>query len=460
MRKNYNIAVNGLGAWMALAACTIQPTSSQSTDPVVLDTGELDESSAADAAGDTSGTGAGDSGDDTTTAGLDGSSSGGEADSTDAAGSSGGDTGGHCGDGIRDVGEECDGPVDATCASIGPQYSDGVLACGPDCKLDESDCQTCQAPALEPCDELSVDPLHALELGCDTLGDSWDLGNAVRLTSDKLISPDTNAFRTPRRFGTHPSAWSPRAGNKALLIGTGGFAPTGLDGVLKMEPGSAQDGPLNNDMNPDSKGTLPPSMRIKPFNGNPKGAEPFAECDNVNDCSNTLAAQWAVNGGDALDIFYLEFQTVVPVGTHGFALDLAFFTSHYPEYNSSDYNDMAVVWAESEAYVGNVAYLHNGTKFRPLTLPDIVTAGWLAFDGNGAPELEGTGYDGDDKMQGGATPWLTLEGPATPGETLTVAIAIFDLDDAHRDSALLLDHWRWSCAGCDPATTCGLRLAD
>ena len=450
MRKIRIVAVNGLGAWMALTACSLQPNS-QTTEPLVLDTGEPGSSSETTTA---SSTGAAD---DSSSSGAGEDTTSGEPDDTAASSTGAADL---CGNGVVDPGESCDGAVDINCAEKSAIYTAGTVVCGPDCQLDFGGCQTCEAPTLSPCDANSGEPLHALELGCDTLEQGWDATNSVPLLSSKLVSPDTTAFRTVRRFGNHPTAWTPRAGAsaRALLVSTGGFAPADENGVVLMTPGSAQDSKFNNNINPDSKGELPPGMRIKLENGN-LGDLPFSECDDVHDCSNTLAGQWKPSP-KAFDIFYMEFQTVVPPGTFGFALDLAFFSAHYPEYNASDYNDMAIVWAESEAYVGNVAYLRNGNKFRPMSLPDLVTAGWFPYDGALAPELEGTGYDGADAMQGGASRWMTLEAPAAPGEALTVAIAILDIGDYFRDSALLLDHWRWSCAGCDPSTTCGLRLAD
>ncbi|MBU1537938.1 hypothetical protein KKF84_21680, partial [Myxococcota bacterium] len=50
-------------------------------------------------------------------------------------------TSNHCGDGVVDTGEECDGTVDplmSTCQSEG--YYSGVLSCKSDCSFDASDC--------------------------------------------------------------------------------------------------------------------------------------------------------------------------------------------------------------------------------------------------------------------------------------------------------------------------------
>jgi cysteine-rich repeat protein len=50
----------------------------------------------------------------------------------------------HCGDGIADPGEQCDGAdlKQQTCLSAG-YYGSGTLACGPTCQLDPSGCERC-----------------------------------------------------------------------------------------------------------------------------------------------------------------------------------------------------------------------------------------------------------------------------------------------------------------------------
>ena len=452
-----------LGA-CGLPGCVFNASGNGTTD-VALDTGDLTtEVSAAESSTgepDPGGTQADDDGS-TTAVDETGSDSDEPADpdtTTTTTSDSGNDP---CGNGAIDGDEECDGElVPESCAEIDAAYTAGAPTCDDACKLDISACVTCQAPKLKPCDDMSDEPLHALELGCDTV-DGWDPTNSVHLNSKTLASLDSTAYRVVRRFGSDPDAWTPHAGSKALLIGTGNFEPADMNGVVTDKAGDAQYGGGN--LNPDSKGSLPNELRVHTAKG---GMSPFIECDGENDCSNTLSDQWnALSPKEAYDVAWLEVETVVPPGTHGFALDLAFFTAHYPEYNFSGYNDMAVVWIDSEAYVGNISYRQHGdmnSKYSPLSLPGLVGAGWMIHDGSKDPALAGTGYDADPNKfgsQGGASAWMTVEGPAVPGESLILTLAIMDLEDSSIDSALLVDNFRWSCLACDLAQTCGLRLAD
>jgi len=452
MRRLDRTAMYWLAAWTALAACTLD-NGAQDTNQVVLDTGE--------SAGDTSTTAVpGHSS--TTTGDPDGTS-------TTAADTSSGDPGAEsssssglpdaCGDGVLDPGEACDGQVPGDCASLDPLYTGGTPTCSPDCQLDLGPCEACEAPELLPCDDASTDALHALELGCDTVR-GHDPAKSAPLLARTLSSPDPDAYRVLRRFGSHPDAWVPRRGTRALLLSTGAFPKLGPGEVQLMSAGAAQLGPLSNNNNPNSPLVLPEATHIRPDKGAPK--QPFVNCDGVNDCSNTLNDQWKPSA-NAFDLLSIVFEVQVPPGTHGFSLDLAFFSAHFPEHNLSTYNDMAVVWAQSEAYVGNVTYLHRANGLGPLAVPDLVLADWMRFDGAVDLELANTGFDAAKDVpnsHGGASGWLTAEGPATPGETLTVAIAVFDLGDSFNDTALMLDNWRWRCAPCDLATTCGLRPAD
>lgn len=440
-------------AW-PLAGCVVLPNGG--TTDVALETGADssesgeagsstgrpdDSSSSSSGAGSAEHTGDASSGSSETT-----------ADPEDTSGSSGEPS--LCGNGAVDPGEDCDGAEIAvdSCAALDAKYTEGVPVCDATCKLDTSPCQTCDAPTIVPCDKDSDDPFHALELGCD----STPITNAA--VSSQV---DANAFKTVRRFGKHATAWLPRAGDRALLISNGSLGDLDADGALLMPPGSAQNG-KNQNSNPDLKGEngVIEGMRIHMFDG---AAAPFTECDVEahNDCSNTLADQWnQFPAKMAYDIVYLELETKVPSGTHGFALDLAFFTAHYPEYNQAPWNDMTVVWVQSERYVGNISYVKNGDEnFKPLNLNSLYAAKWMTHNGATDPVLEGTGYDGKPTVEGGASDWLTVSGPAAPNETLILAITVFDLDENYRDTAMLLDNFRWSCAGCEPGVDCGVTLA-
>lgn len=430
--------------------------SQSGTDPIVLDTGEP-ASTGEPPAGSTG---------DTTTA-TTGDASTDDAASTDAddtSTSSDPTTPSLCGNGVLDDGEDCDGGAAQACDGLGADYTWGDAACTADCRFDTTTCQTCEAPEIVPCDPQSEDPFHAIELGCADL-DGWSDINSVPLLSRTFASEDDTATRVLRQYGLHllpgdVPAWAPRAGERMLLLGNGSFGLLDVLGVLLMPPGAAKGGTEN--ANPEADGALPAPMVIN-MNAGSLSDTPFVDCDGAGDCSQTLRFQW-LSSPHAGDIAYLDVEVKVPTGTRGYALDLALFTAHYPEYTATAYNDMAIVWSDSEAYTGNIAYLLVDGQPRPFSLPALDAVGLMSHDGAVDLTLLGTGFDGLLGQHGGATDWLTLHGPAVPGETLTLALAVFDLEDTSLDSALLVDNFRWRCEPCTlggpiAAGGCGLRPA-
>jgi hypothetical protein len=445
-------------AW-PLAGCVLS-TNGGTTD-VALESGGSSEDPSTGPASDADSSGDASSGGDDDTSSGGGESTGSDSgDDTTTTGSGDPSTGepNLCGNGAIDPGEECDGAALAvdSCAEVDAIYTDGEPSCDAACKLDISGCQACEAPAIVPCDDQSDAFLNALELGCDVI-DGFDATNAVPVDmgNSLITSPDVEAHRVLKQFGSDPATWAPRAGTKALLISTGGLAPANDQGALVMPPGSAQNGLKNFNGNPD--GGLPGDLHVKMQDG---GDPAFTGCDGTNDCSNTLSEQWVEgNPTSVYDVLSMTLTLAVPAGTHGFALDLAYFTAHFPEHNNTYYNDVTVIWAQSERYVGNISYIQDAKGARPMSLPVLAKAGWMTHDGATDPLLAGTGYDGPAGTQGGATDWLTVSGPAVPGETLVLEVTVFDFQDMFRDTALLLDNFRWSCAGCEPGVDCGVTLA-
>lgn len=78
-----------------------------------------------------------------------GSATGGDATGAGAPGGSGGDPGPDCGNGVIDVGEQCDGVElnGQTCANF--FHAAGEVVCNTNCMFDSSDCHTCGNGNLE-----------------------------------------------------------------------------------------------------------------------------------------------------------------------------------------------------------------------------------------------------------------------------------------------------------------------
>jgi hypothetical protein len=179
---------------------------------------------------------------------------------------------------------------------------------------------------------------------------------------------------------------------------------------------------------------LPPPMMT-----NPVGAQDCFENPalvGTGDCSNTINDQWE-QGSGAYDYGELRITGEVPVGASGFSYNLAFFSTEYPVFYQSTFNDMYIAWLESELWTGNVSFDGDGNLIS-------LNAVFLDFkdDAGNLAELAGTCM-----RQHAGTNWLTTTAGVSPGEHITVVFAIFDLSDSILDSYAVLDNWQW---GCDP----------
>jgi hypothetical protein len=170
------------------------------------------------------------------------------------------------------------------------------------------------------------------------------------------------------------------------------------------------------------------------------------------DCSNTIQMQWD-QGNGAYDYVEMRFTVDVPTETFGFSYDFAMFSTEYPDYYQTVFNDMYVAWLESEQWTGNISFDEMGN---PISL----NAGFLDYKDApnpydcpapcDAPELEGTAMMGH-----AGTKWLTTTAGVTPGEEIEVIFAVFDLSDPILDTVVLLDNFHWACEGGPPTTIPG-----
>ncbi|MEZ4427049.1 MAG: choice-of-anchor L domain-containing protein [Nannocystaceae bacterium] len=449
------------GLALLLVACTDGPstttTATEGDDTTTTDVDDATTDETTSTSDDTSGT---ESGSDTGT--TDPSTTDDTSETTDDSTSETSETteiGPYCGDGIKDDGEDCDGGDfgDLTaCEDLGPQAEGGEsLACTADCKLDISACAICMAPAeVAPCDsDLNYNRFHALELGCtEVVG--YDESNATTILGTSFQSPDNDAWRVIKQLGTHTvngePFWRARKGEKMLMITTGNL-PLPDNGVLVLPIGEGQTGITDND-NPDDLYQMPGIMTHEPGGIHPVQPEvltPFQNCLPNLDCSDTLKYHWELDPGKGNDVIYFEVKMQVPDFTEGLAIDFAFFTTEYPEWidnpNALPFNDLAVIWIDSESYTGNISFIDDGMgKKLPLVSTHLVNRGMIAFEPD-APELVGTGFD----KHGGATDWLTAATHVKPGEIITLAFAVIDRGDHLYNSALLLDNFRWTCDPCE-----------
>lgn len=308
----------------------------------------------------------------------------------------------------------------------------------------------CEAPTGHTVCDSDGDPLQVIGLNCPgTPADSTPAGGF------ELRSDADDAHRVAREFGN--LTFTATEGSRMLVLGTGSVPMPDGSGRIALGPGqtNAADG---NNANPDAA-TLP--APISPVSGS--DGVPYSGCDGVGDCSESLPVPWNA-GGPANDLVWLTFDVEVPPGTFGYAVDVAFFSAEIPRAVDGP-TDLLVWWQQSSSFTGNLATLGGQALSASSVLSQL---GDVALVGAN-PSLQGTGFESVENLEctfggrtyqpcpfGGGTGWMTLRGPATPAETLTTTVALFDLASDDLDTVVLLDNWRWECGGCEPGNTCGL----
>ncbi|HEX8793482.1 MAG TPA: choice-of-anchor L domain-containing protein [Polyangiaceae bacterium] len=168
------------------------------------------------------------------------------------------------------------------------------------------------------------------------------------------------------------------------------------------------------------------------------------------------------------DVMGVTLQIKTPKNVAGFSFASDFFSSEWPEYVCSTFNDAFVVWLESQAWGGangsgdlnlvfdsanndisvNSPFLDECTPGTPTGCTGTATGTATCMGGPNA--LQGTGYYNlgtyctTQSTGGGATGWLTTTAPVKGGETITLQFIVWDTGDANWDSSVLVDDFQWS----------------
>lgn len=166
----------------------------------------------------------------------------------------------------------------------------------------------------------------------------------------------------------------------------------------------------------------------------------------------------------ALDMVRFTFKLAAPSNARSLQLRLRLFSAEYPESLGTKFNDALWVELGSTAFNGNITTDSKGAPLRvsntPFSIcdPEPSKPATKQMCTTPASTLDGTGFytecgqtRGKPKQATGAsTGWLRTTAPVTPGEVLTLSVAIYDKGDDTHDTTVLLDGFRW---GRHPLTT-------
>jgi len=414
--------------------------------------------------------------------------------------------GGECGDGMVQNPEDCDDGnqtdgdgCESNCTITPADCGNGVLEAGEMCDdgnginggpndFCKNDCTPynppgCQAPGmyaicddeLDLADKADKSAAHKAMGICNALPT-----NSVLISDFQFEAMSDTSWQVARGFGSYTYdddmdantpeklLYSPREGETFLMVSTGKIAAPNGQGVV-TEAVASQIG-NNNNGNPDVPNALPPPLSDNVGSNDGAGGTPFIHCDGVNDCSDTLDAQWnIVPNPNPDDKLFFKLKTKVPPGTRGYKFDFVFCSSEYPEYVGTKYNDLFIAWQVDpsadnpnadppvDPYTGNVTFVpdpNDPMKGLPLT----ITALQDYFAGDGfsdqEPQLDGTGFQNH-----ACSNWFTAKGGVQPAADLEIAFFLADMGDSNLATMAILDNFRWDCEGCTPSEVddCGVQ---
>ena len=331
----------------------------------------------------------------------------------------------------------------------------------------DDDCNGVADDTLLLCDQgiasnttTGMDFARAIDI-CQTATETdnrWGVIDAKITLADGTGTPDPEGHSVRPRFGTNVV---PQGGVNLAIISSGGAAAKG-----DVNPGY-------HDFVSYAHTGINTSAYPQDFymaNGN--------QIPNAPGCNPP-------SGTTANDPVMLTFRVRVPTNALSFKLYTNFYSAEFPEWTCSSFNDFFVVLLDS-TYAGdppnpmdkNLAFYTPPNSM--MKIPVGVNLGHgntglftQCVNGNtgcsgvpgtistcvGTNLLAGTGFDDpnggscdSNSLEGGATGWLETRGNVTPGEIITLRIAIWDTSDHSWDSLAVVDGFQWSTEVAQPGT--------
>jgi hypothetical protein len=394
----------------------------------------------------------------------------------------------NCTDGIDN---NCNGAVDDNADADG----DGFTTCGGDC----CDSIECSDPSKVNPGAFDT-PGDGIDNDCDGMVDNPPGGCDTGLASDSSNAMDyAKAIDLCQTATMQDKKWGVIDAQLTLADGTstadakqhsirphfgGGVMPQVGASLAELSTGVAA---ATGETNPNFVDFQNPSYASGKMSGFPADfiAAHNGTLPNAPGCP---APGDPLGGGTdtANDPVMLTLTIRVPTNANSFSIKSNFFSSEFPEYTCSPYNDFFVMLLDS-TYNGTPANPadKNLAFYQPMSSTQIYPVGVNLAHGdtglftqcaNGqtgcAPfstagtittcmstaELMGTGMDkmdagcGTSNLEGGGTGWLTTTGNVVPGEVIKLRIAIWDTTDEVLDSLAVIDAFTWSADTTDPGT--------
>jgi hypothetical protein len=302
----------------------------------------------------------------------------------------------------------------------------------------------------------TVDNPPTCDVGLPETGDAYAFARAIDLCQRATGAEDERWGLISAEFkGAYATGTPPQHGQHGILPKFGNVVKPRFGGSLGvLSTGWARE---YDDLNP--------ALNEAPFKGGVP-MQPDTAQDDVPAGFPKPSGQCDVDPS-VTDVITLKLTIKAPANAQGIQLDFDFWSSEWPDYVCSSYNDAFIAVLHSTAFNGGKP---DNISFDPQNKPVSVNNGFFdrctpdtttgckssshitskAPCSGGEDELAGTGFLNKDiyceqetATGGGATGWLTSKAPITPGEVFTLELMIWDTGDQYFDSTVLLDHFQW-----------------
>jgi CSLREA domain-containing protein len=150
-----------------------------------------------------------------------------------------------------------------------------------------------------------------------------------------------------------------------------------------------------------------------------------------------------VRGDTDFDVTVLKVDMNVPAQANCLTIDFRFLSDEYPQFVNSSFNDAFIAELDSTTWTtsGSTISAPNNFAFDPSN--DVISINSTGNTAMTHAATAGTGYDGGDGTNGGATPLLHASKVVTSGAH-SLYLSIFDQGDHILDSGVEVDNLRFS----------------
>ena len=318
------------------------------------------------------------------------------------------------------------------------------------------------------------------ETPADKKNKTWGLIDVKILRADGTPLEDWKAISIRDKFGSIQPA--PLEGGRMVVMSSG----------IASDATQTDPGPNSSptDTNVDSQHSPTSSVDISygssPYSVKDWYAAPNPPLKPANGLPDSPSCS-ASDSSEANDSVMIVLRMRAPTNVRAFSFNSYFFSSEYPEYVCTSYNDQFIALVDTPsgtpAPIPNpidknlMTYSNNG-KLWPIGINiahdtslfavcESQAANSTCWDDDvsaqscvlGPGQLAGTGFDlktddyyGDGCYVGGGTYWLTTAGNVIPGEIIELRIAIWDVGDSAFDSLAVIDGFKWLASATLPGT--------